>query len=131
FNDGAFEYMREKELRDDATLALRHGEPLIFGKNRNKGIRVRGAIPEVVRIGENGVTEADILVHDEKGPAATSFLLSRLEPPAFPTPIGVFRSVETDPYERGITRQIEDAVVKKGDGDLAKLLRAGDVWTVS
>jgi 2-oxoglutarate ferredoxin oxidoreductase subunit beta len=122
--------MREKEIRDDATLTLRHGQPLIFGKNHNKGIRVRGAIPEVVTIGENGVTEADILVHDEKGPAATAFLLSRLEPPGFPTPIGVFRSIDTPAYEKGINGQVEEMIARKGAGDLTDLLRAGDTWTV-
>ena len=86
FNDGAFDYMREKEVRDDATLGLRHGEPLIFGKNHDKGIRVRESIAEVVTLGKNGVTEADLLVHDERGPMATSFLLSRLTPPRARSP---------------------------------------------
>jgi 2-oxoglutarate ferredoxin oxidoreductase subunit beta len=131
FNDGAFDYMREKEVRDEATIVLRQGKPLLFGKDGRKGIRVRGSIPEIVTVGENGVVEGDILVHDETAPVSTSFLLSRLAPPEFPTPIGVFRCVETDAYEDLVTAQIRGAVERKGRGDLAALLRAGDTWTVS
>src|SRR5262245_56495201 len=119
FNDGAFDYMREKEVRDEAALVLKHGQPLLFGKNRDRGIRVRRALPEVVTVGQNGVTEADILVHDERAPESLSFLLSRLGPPEFPTPIGVFRSVDVEPYERAINQQVEDAIAKSGPGDLA------------
>src|SRR5437867_5955849 len=118
FNDGAFDYMREKDMRDDATIGLREGEPLIFGKNRDKGIRVRESIAEVVTLGKNGVTQADLLVHDETGPMATSFLLSRLTPPEFPTPIGVFRALEVQPYEDAITHQIQAATDLQGPGDL-------------
>ena len=130
FNDGAFDYMREKDVRDDATIGLQHGKPLVFGKNHDKGIRVRESVPEVVTIGENGVTEADLMVHDETGSAATAFLLSRLAPPSFPTPIGVYRAIEAESYEIGMDAQIKDAIEKKGSGDLKKLLSAGDTWTV-
>jgi 2-oxoglutarate ferredoxin oxidoreductase subunit beta len=130
FNDGAFDYMREKEVRDDATLTLRHGQPLLFGKNHDKGIRVRESIPEVVTVGKDGVMEKDIMVHDERGPMATSFLLSRLTPPEFPTPIGVFRGQELEAYEDGMDKQIRDAVERRGAPDLRKLLDAGDTWTV-
>ena len=130
FNDGAFDYMREKEVRDDAALALRHGQPLIFGRSRDKGIRISGTTAEIVTLGQDGVTEADLWVHDEKAGMETAFLLSRLVAPDFPTPIGVFRALDVPSYEQGVGRQIEDAVVKKGPGDLSKLLREGDVWTV-
>ncbi len=130
FNDGAFDYMREKEIRDDATLSLRHGQPLVFGRNRDKGIRVTGSRAEVVSLGQDGVNEADLWVHDETAGMETAFLLSRLAPPDFPTPLGVFRAVDVPSYEHGVERQLEDAVQKKGAGDLTKLLRAGDVWTV-
>ena len=130
FNDGAFDYMRDKDVRDDATIAMKHGQPLVFGRNADKGIRIRGSAPEVVTLGQDGVTEADLWVHDEGAPMATAFLLSRMEPPHFPTPIGVFRSVSVPSYEDGMTAQVEDAVARKGAGDLGKLLKAGDVWTV-
>jgi 2-oxoglutarate ferredoxin oxidoreductase subunit beta len=130
FNDGAFDYMREKEIRDDATLSLRHGQPLVFGRNRDQGIRVTGSRAEVVSLGQGGVSEADLWVHDETAGMETAFLLSRLAPPDFPTPLGVFRAVDVPSYEHGVEHQLEEAVQKKGVGDLTKLLRAGDVWTV-
>ncbi len=82
--------------RPTRTLVLEHGKPLIFGKNRDQGIRLNARFePEVVQLG-NGVSESDLLVHDEHNPAL-AYLLSRLEPPQFPTPIGVFLAVaETD-----------------------------------
>src|SRR5205807_10124856 len=64
FNDGAFDYFAEPSVRPDKVLYLEHGKPMIFGKDRNRGIRMNGAHPEVVTIGVNGITEADILVHN-------------------------------------------------------------------
>jgi 2-oxoglutarate ferredoxin oxidoreductase subunit beta len=64
FNDGAFDYFAERTVRSDRVLYLEHGKPMVFGKNRDKGIRMNGALPEVVTIGENGITENDLLVHD-------------------------------------------------------------------
>src|ERR687883_941468 len=62
FNDGAFEYFTERSVRSDRVLYLEHGKPMIFGKDRNQGIRMNGAHPEVVNLGENGITENDLLV---------------------------------------------------------------------
>ncbi len=132
FNDGAWETIVEKEVRDDRLLALEHGKPLVFGKNRDKGIRLNGLALEVVTLG-GGVTEADLLVHDEKNPnPAYAFLLSRMETePGFPTPIGVLRAVDDAPrYEDLVANQIAQVQAKKGAGDLAGLLHEGDVWEV-
>ncbi len=131
FNDGAWESLTEKEVRSDHTINLEHGKPLIFGKNRDKGIRVNGLELEMVTLG-NGISEKDLLVHDEKNPnPAYAFLLSQMEwMPGFPSPLGVFRAVEAPRYEDLIAAQIQDVTAKKGRGDLAKLLRAGDTWEV-
>ena len=72
FNDGAWRDFTEREVRDDRMLVLEHGKPMIFGKDRDKGIRLNGLHPEVVTIGEDGVTEADLLVHDERPRTRTS-----------------------------------------------------------
>ena len=66
FNDGAWRDFTDREVREDRMLVLEHGKPMIFGKDRDKGIRLNGLHPEVVTLGENGVTEADLLVHDEQ-----------------------------------------------------------------
>jgi 2-oxoglutarate ferredoxin oxidoreductase subunit beta len=132
FNDGAFEEYREKDVRDDNLLALEHGKPLIFGKNKDKGIRVKGGFePEVVTLG-NGVTEKDLIVHDERHPKpAYAFMLSRMDgTPGFPTPLGVLRAVDAPRYEVGMNEQVQLAIQKKGPGDLESLLRAGDTWEV-
>ncbi len=131
FNDGAWEALTEKDVRDDRTLALEHGRPLIFGRQRDKGIRLNGLQPEVVTLG-NGVSENDLLVHDAHDPSpAYAFLLSRLEHmPGFPTPIGVMRAVDAPRYEDLSAEQLHAVQQKRGQGDLDKLLRAGDTWVV-
>jgi 2-oxoglutarate ferredoxin oxidoreductase subunit beta len=130
FNDGAWETITEKEARSEQVVQLEHGKPLIFGKNRDKGIRLAGLDLEVVALG-NGITDKDLLVHDEHNPNPVyAFALSRMDSmPGFPTPIGVLRARQGVPrYEDLIQQQIRDVIAKKGKGDLAKLLRAGDTW---
>jgi 2-oxoglutarate ferredoxin oxidoreductase subunit beta len=131
FNDGAWDSLTEKDVRDEHTLALEHGQPLVFGKSKDKGIRRNGLELEVVTLG-GGVTEKDLIVHDERHPnPAYAFLLSRMdEHPGFPSPIGVLRAVDAPRYETGANQQIERVIAQKGKGDLGRLLRAGDTWEV-
>jgi 2-oxoglutarate ferredoxin oxidoreductase subunit beta len=127
FNDGAFADLTEKERKAEHTLVLEHGKPLVFGKLRDKGIRLRDFRPEVVTIGGD-VTEADLLVHDETNPSL-AYLLSRMGPPAFPTPIGVFAAVERPCYEEAVAAQIV-AAKQKGKADVRALLHGGETWVV-
>jgi 2-oxoglutarate ferredoxin oxidoreductase subunit beta len=85
----------------------------------------------VVALG-NGVTEKDLIVHDERHPnPGYAFLLSRMDStPGFPTPLGVLRAVAGPIYETGVNEQIREVVARKGKGDLGRLLRAGDTWEV-
>jgi 2-oxoglutarate ferredoxin oxidoreductase subunit beta len=132
FNDHAWEGITEKDARSEHVVMLEHGKPLVFGKNRDKGIRRNGFDLEVVPLGQ-GVGEADLLVHDEHDPRpAYAFQLAHMEErPGFPVPIGVLRSWEDVPaYETLINRQIAEVQAKRGKGDLGKLLRAGDTWEV-
>jgi 2-oxoglutarate ferredoxin oxidoreductase subunit beta len=131
FNDGAFDYFAERSVRQDKVLYLEHGKPMIFGRDRNLGIRMNGAHPEVVTIGENGITEADILVHNiNLEDPSVAFMLARMEQPSFPQPVGIFRSVERPSYDRMMADQIETAISKSGPGTLEKLIYSGDMWTV-
>ena len=131
FNDGAFSYTG-KEGRDEHTLRLEHGKPMIFGKKRDKGIRLNGTHAEVVSVGENAVQPDDLLIHDERAPEATlAYLLSRMLHPEFPEPVGILRDVERPTYEALVHEQIDQATEKLGDGDLEKLYASGDTWTVS
>jgi 2-oxoglutarate ferredoxin oxidoreductase subunit beta len=131
FNDGAWENLTERDVKDDHTILLEHGKPLVFGKNRDKGIRMNGIELQVVTLGGD-VSEADLLVHDEAHPnPGYAFLLSRMDGmPGFPTPLGVLRAVDAPQYEVGMNDQLRQVVAKKGKGDLGQLLRAGDTWEV-
>ena len=125
FNDHAFDSFAERTVRPDRVLYLEHGKPMIFGKESNKGIRMKARIPECVTIGENGITENDLLVHDIylKDPSV-AFMLARMEQPEFPQPVGIFRAVERATYEEMMEDQIDAAVAKSGPGSLEKLLIA-------
>jgi len=131
FNDRAWENLTEKDVRNDAIIALEHNQPLIFGKNKDKGIRMNGISLEVVQLG-NGVGETDLIVHDVKNPnPAYAFLLSRMDAtPGFPTPIGVLHAVDAPRYEDLMSAQVQGAIQKRGPGQLEKLLQAGDTWVV-
>jgi len=130
FNDGVFEYATDKAVKSDNLLYLEHGKPLVFGKDRSKGIRLNGLDPEVVNLG-NGVPIDDLLVHDEKSPEPSlAYLLSRMTHPEFPEPVGVFRSVQLPTFESQVTEQIEEVTNARGPGKLEELFRSDDLWTV-
>jgi 2-oxoglutarate ferredoxin oxidoreductase subunit beta len=132
FNDGAFRSFSERDVRDDRTIGLEHGKPMIFGKDKNKGIRLRGVTPEIVTLGENGISVDDLLVHDEEAPEPNlAYILGRMEYPEFPVPIGVFRAVEKPTYEQMLNDQIAQAIQSKGIGNLEKLLNSGETWVIS
>jgi 2-oxoglutarate ferredoxin oxidoreductase subunit beta len=131
FNDGAFADFTSKEVRADRTILLEHGKPMIFGKERNKGLRFNGMRIEVVEVGVDGVTEADLLVHDETRDDPTiAFLLSRMEWPEYPVPMGVFRAVQRPTYDGLMTKQIEEVIAAEGEGELRDIFLEGDTWTV-
>jgi len=134
FNDGAWRDFTDKSVKEDRMLVLKHGEPMIFGAEKNKGIRLNGLRPEVVTIGENSVSVADLWVHDETDPDATrTQILSRMWWPDFPVPVGVFRRVPRPTHDQLLIEQIDGAKAAraaKGPVDLQKLLASGETWTV-
>jgi 2-oxoglutarate ferredoxin oxidoreductase subunit beta len=130
FNDGAFMEFADKSVRQDRMLVLEHGKPMVFGKDRDKGIRLNGLTPEVVQLGD-GITEADLMVHDEtREEHALASILSRMHWPDYPEPLGVFRAIERPTYETLMEEQITSARSRMGEGDLAALFREGDTWRV-
>ncbi|MDA0835017.1 MAG: 2-oxoacid:ferredoxin oxidoreductase subunit beta [Planctomycetota bacterium] len=132
FNSGAFNYASKKESKDDHVIYLEHGKPLIFGANRNKGIRVNeGNRPEIVELG-NGITEDDLLFHDEKAAEPSlAFMLGRMRYPEFPEPMGIFRAVSRPIYDREVEKQVNAVSQAQGPGDLDELFDSGDTWTVT
>ncbi|MHC4399213.1 MAG: 2-oxoacid:ferredoxin oxidoreductase subunit beta [Planctomycetota bacterium] len=130
FYNGAFDYATDRQTRAETTLELEHGKPLVFGKNRDKGIRLNGMEPEIVTLGD-GASEDDLLVHNEKAAQPSlAYLLSRMHHPEFPEPIGVFRAVDRPKYDVRLNAQIREAVETRGRGDLEALFNSGDTWAV-
>ncbi len=130
FNDKAFEYMTEKASRHAKAVYLEHGQPLVFGAERERGIRLTGGRLEVIELGGE-FSEEDCLVWDEtEQNPGLAFLLAQLDAPLFPTPVGVLRAVEQPAYEVGVVDQIDDAVESSGHGTLEDLIYAGETWAV-
>lgn len=132
FNDGEWEYAKDRETKGENVIELENGKPLIFGKNRDKGIRLHGMVPEIVGLGK-GITEDDLLFHDEKAKEPTlAYLLSRMRhEDGYPEPIGVFRSVDAPIFDVELNDQLQTSRAKKGEGDFNKLYHTGDTWTVA
>ena len=128
FNDGAWDYVANKEVQDEHALFLEHGQPMIFGKHRDRGIRLRGLTPEVVQLG-NGVTEADLLVHDQTD-RNLAYLLTQMDYPAFPVPFGVLFCIEKPTFEELLLEQVHQAQAQKGVPDLRALYQSDYTWTV-
>jgi 2-oxoglutarate ferredoxin oxidoreductase subunit beta len=129
YNDNAFSGFADKAARPDHTIQLEQGKPLIFGKEQNRGIKLNGTRPEVVDLWSG--KEADLLVHDERRDDPTiAFILAQMEHPEFPVPLGVFRSVERPTYEELLDKQVQEAITRQGEGDLASMFAEGDTWTV-
>lgn len=132
YNNEVFSEFTAKDVADDAQIILQHGKPLIFGKERNRGLGVKPGVIEleVVTIGGNGVKEADILIHDETNRALAG-MLALMEPPSMPVAIGVLYCNPSSSYEDGVKDHMEEAK-KHGSGtDLNALLRRGHTWTIT
>ncbi len=130
FNDGAFFTWTEKETRDDTVVYLEHGKPLIFGKKKEKGIRLNGFTPEVVNITEGKYSASDLLVHDETDSTLAFILANMIHNPELPRAMGVFLAVDRPPYEELVQQQIARARAKKGEGNLQKLLDGDETWVI-
>jgi len=133
YNDGEWENVENKATRDEFTLRLVHGEPLVFGQPGNRrGIRIEDGTPVAVPLPDDSdPREAGIVVHDDFSPSVSyAFALASIAPPDLPTPVGVFRESERPSYDELLTKQVDDAVAEHGAGDLKTLLESGDTWTV-
>lgn len=133
FNDGAFSLLTEKDTKEDHLLYLEHGKPMIFGKEKNKGIKIEGFTPIIIDLNDGKHTVDDVIVHDEfDHSAARTFMLAHLsDNPEMPTPIGIFRQILKPTYNEGIDEQIKRITEKKGKGDLEKVLFSGNTWEVN
>ncbi|MFI5144424.1 MAG: 2-oxoacid:ferredoxin oxidoreductase subunit beta [Ignavibacteria bacterium] len=131
FNDGAFEKLTEKDTKADNVLVLQDGQPMVFGKESDKGIRLDGFKPVIVSLKDGKHSVNDLLVHDVKS-RELAFILSEFnEYPDFPTPIGVFLDIERTTYDAEMSEQIRKAKAKSGEKDLDSLLFSGNTWEIN
>jgi 2-oxoglutarate ferredoxin oxidoreductase subunit beta len=131
FNDGILDVVTGREVRDERTIVLKDGKPMLFGKNNDKGLVLEGLKLKVVRLGENGISEKDLLVHDSHEPnPGIQYMLANMRYPDYPVALGVIRSVEGRTYETDMEEQIseirETAKIKCMDD----LLTSGSTWKV-
>ncbi len=129
FNDGAWEHLLERDVRDDMLVDLVPGKPVRFGKSLHRGLRLKGLELEAFDITKEN--EDTAIVWDPSHPnPAIAFMMSQLQEGVMPTPIGIFRNVEAPVLETAVHEQIAAARKKQGPGDLADLLYSGDIWEV-
>jgi 2-oxoglutarate ferredoxin oxidoreductase subunit beta len=128
FNDGVFDYATDANIKADTVIYLEHGRPLLFGKDRNQGLRLNGFEPEVVKLGQ-GIAIDDIIIHDEKASEPTlAFLLSRLVGPQFPECLGVFRSVQRPTHEQLLEASFQEGAAPRS---FDALLAGDESWVVA
>ena len=131
FNDGVHDVVAGKDVRDDRTIILKNGEPMIFGKNKDKGLILDGLKLKVVNLGDKGVSERNILVHDssESNPGI-HYMLANMRYPEYPVALGVIRSVPGPTYESDVEKQISEVKSKSKIKCMDDLLNSGSVWKV-
>ena len=129
FNNGTHADISDKEFKADRTIVLRDGEKMIFGRNRDKGIMLDGWKLKVVTIGEDGVTEDDILTHDSHSDnLGLQTMLAEMSWPEFPVALGVIRDVTANTYEEEVARQLEEVKSRAKVRDMEGLLHSGSTW---
>lgn len=131
FNDGIHDVVADKEVRDDRTIILRHGEPMIFGKESKSGLILDGLKLKVVRLGEDGITEKDLLIHDayEVNPGI-QYMLANMRYPEYPVALGVIRDVDGNTYDAAIEDQIKQVQSEAEIKCMDDLLNSGSIWEV-
>jgi len=120
-----------KDVREDNQLILEHGKPMIYGKERDKGLILDKTRLKAVKIGENGFGQEDILVHDATtADPSIHFMLAMMSLPEFPVAMGVIRSVESPTYEYLLYSQISSNKTKSPLKTMDDLLKSGNVFEV-
>lgn len=131
FNDKTHSAVYNKESRTKNAIYLEQGKPMLFGENNEFGLMQEGFGLKVVKLGENGITEKDILVHDAHSIDNTLQLkLALMDGPDFPIALGVIRDVEAPTYEKAVAEQLEEVSAIKKYHNFQELLMTNDTWVV-
>jgi 2-oxoglutarate ferredoxin oxidoreductase subunit beta len=135
FNDGAFEVYTEKASKKDEGIFVEQGKPLLFGKEGEKGIKFDGLKPVIVNLKESGLSPNELWIHDERDKTKATILINFFDDTKkeghFPRPFGVLYVEDRPCYEDAFEHQIQEAIALKGEGDLDKLLKGNNVWTIN
>jgi 2-oxoglutarate/2-oxoacid ferredoxin oxidoreductase subunit beta len=130
FNDGTWKPVSDKKTRAETTITLEDNTPLIFGQKLNKGLRLKGMGSEVVEFDPDS-PPSDLIVHDEAAASSLpAYMLTEMDYPEFPIPVGVFRQIERPTYEEMLHDQNKQDIARKGKGDLKSLLHGTNTWLV-
>ncbi|MGN6569065.1 MAG: 2-oxoacid:ferredoxin oxidoreductase subunit beta [Flavipsychrobacter sp.] len=133
FNDGAFEIFTEKGTKPEETLFLEQGKPLIYGANKDKGIKLDGYKPTLVSLND-GHSADDLWIHDEGDFFKAQILTRMFDNPAvqghFPRPFGVFYALDRPTYEDEMELQLEEVIATRGKGKLDSLLEGKETWVI-
>ncbi|MBC8322454.1 MAG: 2-oxoacid:ferredoxin oxidoreductase subunit beta [Candidatus Marinimicrobia bacterium] len=129
FNDGAFASMTNKESKADHVLHLEHGQPMLFGNENKKGIRLNDNVPEIIELGDTYSID-DVLIHNEQDYVIASMLANFTYLDIFPDPVGVLYAIDVPPYDELVVQQIDEAIGQHGTGSIKELLNSGNTWIV-
>ena len=129
FNDGAFSDLTEKQTKMETQLILENNQPLIYGKDKNKGIRLNGSQFEIIKF-DTGYSIDDVLVHNTKDKNLALLLSDLTYKAEFPKPIGIFYEEKKPTYEELLINQINDAKSKNPEADFDKLIRSSHTWKI-
>ena len=131
FNNGSHSEISDRQYRADRTIVLKDGEKMIYGKDKNKGLILDGWKLKTVVIGENGITEDDILTHDSHSDnLGLHMMLADMKYPEYPVALGVIRDVEAPTYEEEVQKQVESVSSKAKIRCMDDLLNSGATWEV-
>lgn len=130
FNDGAFDLYTKKETRAEHTVELIHGQPLVFGAEKDKGIRFDGFTPTVVSLTDGKWSADDLVVHNEQDSTLAFILANMTYNSELPRPMGIFQAIERPSYDFKVEEQLEYYGQQPGAGDLQALLRGDEYWEI-
>lgn len=130
FNDGTHKAVSDKDVRVDRTILLKHGEPMIYGKNNDKGLIIEGFNLKSVTIGANGVTEKDLLIHDAKCHDRTLHFKLGTMCGDLPVAFGVIRDVDAPVYDEAVEQQIAEVQTKQPTRRFLDFLHTLETWEI-
>lgn len=131
FNNKAHAHLTDRAVRAERTIVLEHGKPMIYGANRDKGLVLDGQALKSVTLGQDGITEADLLVHDaHQESSGIHTMLANMKYPQLPVALGVIRAVADKTYNDNVRDQVLEVQQKTKIHSMEDLLRSGSTWEV-